>query len=233
MPLFAPSVILKSTFRMKLRYLRAAVHALAAVAGMDVQRAVLDAPALIREGAVHPGTGALPAVGGLAVEQELPAVGDLLRGEGVRDAVHARGGRGRRILLHVLGGGRGRRILLHVLGDDAEVLPADLVAHLVRAHHMHLQGDEARGIHIVDEVRAGDAVHPGADVRTDALHAGVVPAILVGLPGRLVLRHPVQPQAAGLVIDAAGPGTRGRVDLELVAVDQAAVVVLVAPELDA
>ena len=67
----------------------------------------------------------------------------------------------------------------------------------------------------------------------DALHAGVVPAVLVSLPGRLILRHPVQPHAAGLVIDAAGPGARGRVDLELVPVHETAGVVLMAPQLHA
>ncbi len=98
---------------------------------------------------------------------------------------------------------------------------------------MDLEGDETVLVGPVQEVGAGNPVHPGADAVADSLDAGTVPAVVIGFSGGLVLRHAVQPHAAGFVVDAAAPCPGSRIDLELITIHQAALVVLVAADLHA
>lgn len=193
----------------------AAVGALGTVAGMHLQLSVGDGPSLFGEGVE---LGAAPAVGGLAVEEELPSLCLLGWRERVVDEVHL--GRAVTVGLH--------QILLDILGADAQVAPADgLLFVVLRAHLMHLQGDEPLGTVVVPETGAGLSVDVGADEAAAALDAGLVPLVVAeGVAGLRVLRQRIEPQAVGLVVDAARPCAVAGVDLKLVAVDAPVLIVL-------
>src|SRR5262249_29306682 len=100
-----------------------------------------------------------------------------------------------------------------------------------------LKGDEPFEVHRVDQVGAGDAVEPGAQVRPDRQDGEVVPAVaLDAFPGPPMAFQGVEPAPPTLLVKARRPGTRQGVDLALIAEDAAVAVgrrLLVAAELDA
>src|SRR5690606_34122113 len=87
---------------------------------------------------------------------------------------------------------------------------------------MHLQGDEAALGHEIIKVRHGNAVDPRLDVLAPGFDAEMVPFVLFeGLLCFRLVFEVEEPSAAGFVVDAAGPGAVGGVDLDLIPVHAA------------
>src|SRR6266481_4247288 len=87
---------------------------------------------------------------------------------------------------------------------------------------VNLKADESGGRDRIFQVCGGNTVQPRFDGIAPAFDAELVPRILLErLTRRLVLLQIDQPAAAAFVVDAACPGTGGRVDFYLVAVNPA------------
>ena len=175
----------------------------------DVEHALLDGPAGLREVRA---LGGAPALAGAAVEEELPAVGLLGLGQGV------------------VGDLRERDVAPFDRG-------ASLGGVLVDA--MDLEGDEAGLVAVVTHVDARHAVEPGADAAAVGFHLHVVPfadlgdlATLLGEgEGVAAAEAGEDPAATAFFVETGGPHAglggvllhvlRIGVDLGLVAVDAA------------
>ncbi len=193
------------------------------LAGAD-ELVVLDFPAFDGEAVLGGGP---PGADVGAVEEELVAEVAFAWGEGVGHKVDLRDG--------VV---KWQGPFFGLIGYDSQVSPFDgeVGEGLVFANVVDLEGDEAIGGHVVDEVGAGYAVEEGSEVWSDGFDAEVVPlAVFEGVACFGVGGEWVEPATSCFVVDAGGPGAFGGVGFDLVAVHAAVVVggVAEASDLDA